>query len=100
MKAKEPLAYVNGEFVPESKATMSVFDRSIRSGDHVYEVERTFHGKLFKIDEHLTRLYQGLKYCRIDPGFSPGEISRVSKELIERNRPFLGRMRNGRFARW
>ena len=43
----ENIQYVNGAYVPESQATISIFDRAIRWGDAVFDTERTFGGKIF-----------------------------------------------------
>jgi branched-chain amino acid aminotransferase len=53
----------------------------------VYEVERTFNGKCFRLDEHIDRLYRSLKFARIDPGLSPAEMKSIVEETIRRNEP-------------
>ena len=50
---------------------------------------RTFHGRPFKLKEHVDRLYRSLRYLRIDPGLSPAEMVAASEEVLERNRHFL-----------
>lgn len=84
------LAYVNGAFVPEAEAKISIHDLGFVYGDAVYDTARTFNGKLFKLTEHVERLYRSLRYVRIDPGLSPGEMARLTEELVERNLPLLG----------
>jgi branched-chain amino acid aminotransferase len=51
---------------------------------------RSFGHRLFKVREHVERLYRSLKYLRIDPGMGQGEMCRLSEELFERNRHLLG----------
>ena len=51
---------------------------------------RTFNGRVFKIEEHVERLYRSLKYLRIDPGLSSGQMIEISEEVSERNRHLLG----------
>lgn len=87
---KELMVYVNGEMVPESVALISPLDRGMLWGDSVYDVERTFGGKVFKLREHLDRLYGSLRYTRIDPGMSQGEMERLTLEVVEANRHLLG----------
>ena len=82
---EEPVVFVNGDLVPESKAVVSVFDRGFRWGDGVYEMSRTFGGRVFKLKEHLERLRWSLNYTRIDPGLSMEELERVTLELVDRN---------------
>ena len=89
-QTEERIVYVNGELVPESRAMISVLDRGYRWGDGVYEVERTFAGKPFKLRAHLDRLYRSLRYTRIDPGMTEDEMERSTMEVVEANRHFLG----------
>ncbi len=81
----EPLVYVNGDLVPESQATISVFDRGFRWGDGVYEMARTFGGKVWRLREHLDRLHWSLNYTRIDPQMSIDELERVTLDLVNEN---------------
>src|ERR1700757_332723 len=81
--------YVNGSFVPQSEAKVSIFDRGFTSGEGVYEVTRSFGHKLFKLDEHLGRLFRSLKYTRIDCGMPVAEMKKLSLEVFERTKPLL-----------
>jgi branched-chain amino acid aminotransferase len=51
---------------------------------------RTFGHRLFKVKEHVDRLYRSLKYLRIDPGIAPERMCALTEELFERNRHLLG----------
>src|SRR5262249_17722103 len=86
---EEGLCYVNGSFVPASEAKISIFDRGFTSGEGVYDVTRSFGHKLFKLDEHIARLYRTLKYSRIDSGMPAKEMTRLSIEVFERNKHLL-----------
>ena len=57
-------AYFNGEWVPFSQVKISPSDRGFVSGDVVFDVARTFDGKVFRMREHIDRLYRSLKYVR------------------------------------
>jgi D-alanine transaminase len=59
------LAYLNGQFLPRSTATISVEDRGFVFGDGVYEVWRVVNGRLFESERHLARLDFGLRELRI-----------------------------------
>lgn len=59
------LAYLNGEFLPRSTATIPIEDRGFIFGDGVYEVWRVVNGRLFETDRHLARLAFGLHELRI-----------------------------------
>ena len=85
----EYTAYYKGEWVPVSAVQIDPLDRGFYVGDTVYEVERTFNGKSFRMKEHIDRLYRSLKYVRIDPGLSPAELLDVSEEAIKRNHHLL-----------
>jgi branched-subunit amino acid aminotransferase/4-amino-4-deoxychorismate lyase len=61
----ERVAYVNGRVVPESAATVTIYDRGFLSGHGVFERTRTFRGELFRLDAHLARLYRGLAPGRL-----------------------------------
>ncbi len=81
----ERAVYLNGEYVPESEAKVSVLDRGFRWGDAVYDAVRTFEGRPFKLEEHVDRFYRSLRYARIEPGLSKTEMSAITLEVIKRN---------------
>ena len=81
--------YLNGAFVPQDEARVSIFDRGFNGGDGIYEATRTFGHKLFRLPEHLDRLYRSLSYVRIDCGLSPNDMEAISRQVVERNLPLL-----------
>src|ERR1051326_2055643 len=60
------IAYLNGQYLPRSAATIPVEDRGFIFGDGVYEVWRVVNGRLFETDRHLARLRFGLRELRIE----------------------------------
>ena len=68
MAETEPIVFLNGELVPESQAGIPIRDRGFIYGDAVFDAARTFNGVPFKLAEHVKRLYDSLRYVRIDPG--------------------------------
>jgi hypothetical protein len=62
----ELLIYINGEFYPESEAKISVFDHGLLYGDGVFEGIRAYDGRVFKLDEHIDRLYESAKTVGIE----------------------------------
>ena len=62
--------WVNGEFVPASRAVVPLNSRGYRLGDGVFDTERTFNGRIFRLREHLERLERSLRFIRLDPGHS------------------------------
>ena len=84
------VAYVNGEIVPEIEAKVSYNDVGFLYGDAVFDTTRTFGGKIFRLQQHLDRFFQSLKYMRIDPLMTQDEMSDITMEVLERNLPLLG----------
>ena len=85
----ERIAYFNGEYLPESAVRIPFRDRGFLLGDAVFDTARTFGGRIFKLKEHIDRLYRSLKYMNIDPGLSPADLIAITEQVLERNRPLL-----------
>ena len=81
------IAYFNGEWVPNSEVRIDPFDRGFTMGDAVFDVERTFDGHIFRLREHLDRLYRSLQYLRMDCGVTIDEMTSITEELVRRNEP-------------
>lgn len=79
--------YLNGRFVPESEARISIFDSALMVGDMVFEFTRTFNGEPFHLRDHLERLYTGLKILEIDCGLTLEEMEAATLKTVEINRP-------------
>ena len=88
--ANERVAWFNGEFMPEREVRIPFRDSSWVYGDGCFDMTRTFGHRLFKVKEHVDRLYRSLKYLRIDPGFGPDKMCALTEEVFERNRHLLG----------
>ena len=89
MVTKETVVYFNGELKPESQVGISIRDRGYLYGDAVFDATRTFNGTPFKLREHIHRLYDSLRYLRIDPGMGMEEMERWSLEVVNHNHPLL-----------
>ncbi len=87
---QERVAYINGDYLPESEVTVSFRDRGFVLGDAVFDTARTFEGKIFRLDDHIDRLYRSLKAVDMDPGVLPEEMAQISQSVVEKNRPLLG----------
>lgn len=83
------IAYYNGEYLPEGEIRIPYRDRGFLYGDGVFDQTRTFGGRIFKIREHIERLYRSLKTLRLDPGLTPDQMAEVSIEVLNRNDHFL-----------
>ena len=80
------LVFLNGKWVPEEKAVVSVFDRAFLYGDGLFETVRVFNGRLFCWDQHMERLQQGAKFLRIRLPFRPAQLLAFAEKLVARNR--------------
>jgi len=83
----ERFVYLNGDYVPERAAKISVLDRGFRWGDAVYDATRTFEGRLFKLEEHIERFFRSLRYARIDPRLDKAAVAALCNEVVRRNEP-------------
>ena len=82
------VAYVDGKFVSDmSQAKVSIEDRGYQFGDGVYEVIRSYDGKLFGIKEHMARLDRSLKEIELDlpPGMDIDDVTAIAVEALERS---------------
>lgn len=77
--------YVNGAYLPEEEAKISVFDRGFLFSDGVYEVSSVLNGKLIDNEAHLARLARSLKALEMRAPISAEEIVEVQNKLIEQN---------------
>jgi branched-chain amino acid aminotransferase len=85
MRANQRIAYYNGHYVPEGEVRVPFRDRSFLYGDAGFDLTRTFHGRPFKVKEHMDRLYRSLAYLGIDPRLSPEEMTEITEEVLRRN---------------
>lgn len=79
------IVYVNGDYVPEEEAKISVFDRGFLFADGVYEVTSVLGGKLIDFDGHAKRLWRSLGELEMDAPCSPEELLDIHRELVSRN---------------
>ena len=82
---KEPILYVNGEYVPKSEAKISVFDHVILYGDGVFEAVCGWNRSLFKLDEHVDRLYESAHAVMLHIPMSKQEMREILVETVRRN---------------
>ncbi len=76
--------YLNGHFVSEEAATLSVFDRGFLYGDGLFETLRAYSGKIFRLDQHLMRLSRSAQQIFL-PLPSPFEMAPLLAETLDRN---------------
>lgn len=79
------IVYVNGDYVPETEAKVSVFDRGFLMADAVYEVTSVIEGKLIDFAGHAVRLERSMKELDMPEAISMDDLLAVHRELIARN---------------
>lgn len=79
------IVYVNGSYVPEEEAKISIFDRAFLFGDGVYEVTAVLDRRLVDFEPHLARLDRSLKEIALAPPLTYAELRALHEELIKRN---------------
>jgi branched-chain amino acid aminotransferase len=79
------IIFLNGEFVPEERAVVSVFDHGLLYGDGVFEGIRAYYGRVFKLGDHLDRLYESARTIMLQIPLSKAEMQEVVLETLRRN---------------
>ena len=77
--------YVNGEYMPETEAKVSIFDRGFLMADGVYEVTSVLGGKLIDFAGHTARLHRSLNELDMAEPCTDDELLAIHLELVERN---------------
>ncbi|KPP84298.1 MAG: D-alanine transaminase [Rhodobacteraceae bacterium HLUCCO07] len=77
--------YVNGDYLPEDEAKVSIFDRSFLMADGVYEVTSVLEGKLIDFDGHLARLERSLAELDMQKPEAFDDLLDIHRELVRRN---------------
>jgi branched-chain amino acid aminotransferase len=77
--------YIDGDLKPASEATIPVFDHSFLYGDGVFEGIRVYDDLIFKLEEHLDRLYASAKVLDLDIGLSKSELTDAIQQTLRGN---------------
>ena len=85
MTPSESIVFFNGRLLPESQVGIPIRDSGFIHGDAAFDAARTFNGAPFRLREHVHRLYDSLRYLRIDPGMGEDEMERWSLEVVNHN---------------
>jgi len=81
----ELIIYCNGAFVPKEDAKVSVFDHGFLYGDGIFEGIRAYHGRVFKLDAHLKRLYESAKSIQLNIGITKDQMQEIVLETLRKN---------------
>ncbi|MDD3977957.1 MAG: branched-chain-amino-acid transaminase, partial [Methanomicrobium sp.] len=79
------IIYMDGEYLPKEEAKVSVFDHGLLYGDGVFEGIRAYNGRVFRLNEHLDRLYDSAKTIDLDIGMTKSAMEEVVLETLRRN---------------
>ncbi|MDI6888195.1 MAG: branched-chain-amino-acid transaminase [Methanocellales archaeon] len=79
------LIYINGDYVPTEEAKISIFDHGFLYGDGVFEGIRAYNGKVFKLDEHIDRLYNSASAICLKIPLSKEEMKATILECLRKN---------------
>lgn len=85
--------YLNGRLVPEKEAMVSVFDHGLLYGDGVFEGIRAYNGKVFKLDEHIDRLFRSAKAIALEMPMTHEAVCRAVLETCRANKTRDGYIR-------
>lgn len=77
--------YLDGKFVAEEDARVSVFDHGVLYGDGIFEGIRAYNGRVFKLKEHVDRLYNGAGAIMLQPPVSKEEMQEIVLETLRQN---------------
>ncbi|HEY3313937.1 MAG TPA: branched-chain-amino-acid transaminase [Bacillota bacterium] len=77
--------YIDGKFYPKAEAKVSVFDHGFLYGDGVFEGIRAYNGRVWKLDEHIKRLYEGAKAILLTIPLTPAEMTEAVLETLRRS---------------
>lgn len=85
--------YVNGSFLPKEEAKVSVYDHCFLYGDGVFEGIRAYKGRIFRLEEHIDRLYDSAKAIWLDIPIEKEEMMEICAESCRKNRIVEGYIR-------
>ena len=77
--------YINGTFYPKEDAKISVYDHGLLYGDGVFEGMRSYSGRVFRLDEHLVRLYESAKAIQLTIPMAQAELAEAVNATLARN---------------
>ena len=84
--SQEYMVYIDGKYVPKSEAKISVFDHGLLYGDGVFEGIRSYEGAVFRLDQHLTRLFESAKSIDLQIPLSYEEFKEAILETLRTNK--------------
>src|SRR6266513_4907164 len=83
--ARELTIYLDGKFVPETEAKVSVFDHGLLYGDGIFEGIRFYNGRVFRLEDHIDRLWDSARSICLEIPMSKREMTEALLETIRQN---------------
>ncbi|WP_269757911.1 aminotransferase class IV [Thalassobacillus sp. C254] len=80
----EQWIYLNGEFVKKEDAKISVYDHGFLYGDGVFEGIRVYHGNVYKLEEHLERLFNSAKSIMLNIPYTMDELTDIIVQTLKK----------------
>src|SRR5437588_10917949 len=77
-----PRVWINGKFFDKAEAKISVYDHGLLYGDGVFEGIRVYHGKVFRLKEHMERLYDSARSIALEIRMDRDEMTRAAEETV------------------
>lgn len=80
------LIYLDGQIVPETEAKVSVFDHGLLYGDGIFEGIRFYNGRVFRLEQHIRRLYDSAKSILLNIPITPEEMIKATCDTVRANK--------------
>jgi branched-chain amino acid aminotransferase len=93
MRVSKMQVYIDGKYYEKENAKVSVFDHGFLYGDGIFEGIRIYSGKIFKLKEHLDRLYKSAKALMLEIPLTPDELKKDVEDAVKRNQKTNGYIR-------
>ncbi len=77
--------WLNGKLVPPAEAMVNVYDHGLLYGDGVFEGIRVYHGRIFKMATHLTRLFDSARAIRLSIPYTPEQLAQAMRDTVAAN---------------
>ncbi len=88
-----PKVYINGKLCDKADAKISVYDHGLLYGDGVFEGIRVYEGKVFRLKEHVDRLFESARAIKLDIPMSREQMSDAIQKTVEANSKHNGYIR-------
>jgi len=77
------ICWLNGQIVPKEQATVSIFDHGLLYGDGIFEGIRFYHGRIFRLQAHLDRLWDSANALGLNIPYSLEELSQALEQVVD-----------------